>query len=164
MKKISENAKKLRGQPMFHILVKAKELEKQGKKILHFELGDPDFNTPKNIVQAATDSLRRGETHYTDPQGLLEFRTAAADATERSRKFRPSLNQILVCPGANSSIFYAIGCTIDPGDEVIVPAPCFPTYISAINFFGGKIIKVSLKEENEFRLNPADVEKAVTNK
>lgn len=164
MKKISESAKKLKGQPMFHILVKAKELEKQGKKILHFELGDPDFNTPKNIVQAASDSLIKGETHYTDPRGLVEFRMASADATERSRKFRPSLNQILVCPGANAGIFYVIGCTIEHGDEVIVPDPCFPTYISAINFFGGKAVKIPLKEKNEFRLNPADVEKAVTDK
>lgn len=162
--KISENAKKLKGQPMFHILVRAKELESQGKKILHFELGDPDFDTPKNVIEACSNSLNKGETHYTNPRGLLEFRIACADATKISRNFRPNLNQILICPGANSGIFYAIGCIINPGDEVIVSDPCFPTYISAINFFGGKVVKVYLKEENEFRLNSDDVEKAVTNK
>jgi len=164
MKYLSENSKKLSGQPMFHILARANELEKQGRNILHFELGDPDFNTPGNIVNAVNDSLIRGETHYTNSKGLFEFRIAAADATERSRKFRPLMEQILVCPGANSIIFYAIGCTINPGDEVIIPDPCFPTYVSAINFFGGKAVKVPLKEENEFRLNPDDLEKAITNK
>ena len=154
MKYLSENSKKLSGQPMFHILAKANELERQGRSILHFELGDPDFRTPQNIVNAVNDSLIRGETHYTNSKGIMEFRIAAADATERSRKFRPLIEQILVCPGANSAIFYAIGCTINPGDEVIIPDPCFPTYISAIDFFGGKPVKVKLKEENEFRLNP----------
>ncbi len=164
MKYLSENSKKLSGQPMFSILAKANELERQGRSILHFELGDPDFNTPINIVNAVKDSLAKGETHYTNSKGLMEFRIAAADATERSRKFRPLIEQVLVCPGANSSIFYAIGCTINSGDEVIISNPCFPTYISAINFFGGKPVKVKLKEENEFRLDPADLEKAITSK
>lgn len=166
MKEISQAAKRITGQPMFHILVKANELEQQGRKILHFELGDPDFSPPQNVKEAICDSLVRGETHYTDPMGLREFRVALADVTVNSRKFRPDLEQILVCPGANSGIFYAIGCTINQGqeEEVIVPYPCFPTYISSINFFGAKPIKVPLKEENQFRLNPEDVEKAVTEK
>ena len=165
MTELSKAAKKLSGQPMFHILAKANELERQGRKILHFEIGDPDFNTPKNITDAARDSLIRGETHYTNSKGLLEFRMAAAEVTEkRSRKFRPSLDQILICPGANSSIFYTIGCTTNPGDEVIIQNPYFPTYVSSINFFGAKPVKVPLKEENEFRLNPDDVEKAITDK
>ena len=166
MKAISKAAKRLSGQPMFHILVKANELEEQGRKILHFELGDPDFNAPENVKEAVCDSLIRGETHYTNPVGLTEFRITVADVTENSRKFRPSLEQILVCPGANSGIFYAIGCTINQGqeEEVIVPYPCFPTYISSINFFGAKPIKIPLKEENQFRLNPEDVERAITEK
>jgi len=166
MKGISQSAKKLKGQPMFHILVKANELEQQGRKILHFELGDPDFDAPLNVREAVCTSLARGETHYTNPMGLEEFRIAVANATENSRKFRPSLDQILVCPGANSGIFYAIGCTVNPGkgEEVIVPEPCFPTYISAVNFLGAKAVKVSLKEENEFRLDPKDVEAAITEK
>jgi len=166
MKGISEDAKNLKGQPMFHILVRANELEEQGRKILHFELGDPDFNTPQNIKEAAYDSLIRGETHYTNPKGIKEFRVVVADATENSRKFRPSLEQILVCPGANSGIFYAIGCTINhgEGEEVIIPDPCFPSYTSSLEFFGAKPIKVPLKEKNEFRLNPEDVQRAVTEK
>jgi len=164
VKGISKAAKRLSGQPMFHILVKANELEQQGRKILHFELGDPDFNSPQNIKEALYDSLIRGETHYTNPKGLREFRITVADVTENSRKFRPGLEQILVCPGANSGIFYAIGCTINQGqeEEVIVPYPCFPTYISSIHFFGAKPVKVPLKEKNQFRLNPEDVEKAIT--
>jgi len=166
VKRISEAAKRLTGQPMFHILVKANELERQGRKILHFELGDPNFDAPQNVKKALCDALAKGETHYTNPQGLEEFKIAVADATENSRKFRPSLDQILVCPGANSGIFYAIGCTINHGqaEEVIVPEPCFPTYISSINFLGAKAVKVPLREENEFRLDPEDVERAATEK
>jgi len=164
MKSISKAANKLSGQPMFHILEKVNELKRQGKKILEFELGDPDFNTPKNIVQKAYDSLIRGETHYTNSKGLVEFRQAVVEATEKSRKFTPSLEQILVCPGANASIFYTIGCTVNPGEEVIIPDPCFPTYVSSINFLGAKPVRIPLKEKNEFRLNPSDVEKEITGK
>ncbi len=164
MKYISESAKKLKGQPMFHILAKARELELTGRRILHFEIGDPDFNTPRNIVQAAQYSLLRGETHYTNSKGLTEFREAAAEATQRSRKFKPSIEQVLATPGANAGIFYAIGCTTNPGDEVIIPNPCFPTYVSAISFYGAVPVRVQLKEKNEFRLDPQEVEKKITDK
>jgi len=166
MKRISKAARALTGQPMFHILVKANELEQQGRKILHFELGDPNFDAPENVREAVCDALAKGHTHYANPQGLEEFRIAVADVTENSRKFRPSLDQILICPGANSGIFYAIGCTVNYGqdEEVIIPEPCFPTYISSINFLGARAVKVPLKEENEFRLNPEDVEAAITEK
>lgn len=164
MKGISQAAKKLSGQPMFHILAKANELERQGRHIIHLELGDPDFTTPKTIIDAAYESLCRGETHYTNSMGLLKFRTVVSETTVRSRQFKPDLDQILVCPGANSSIFYTIACTTNPGEEVIVPTPCFPTYLSAIDFLGAKPVFVPLKEENEFRLDPADVEKAITDK
>jgi len=82
MKNISQAAKKLTGQPMFHILVRAKQLEEQGRKILHFELGDPDFRAPLNVTEALCNSLSIGETHYTNSQGLEEFRLAVADVTE----------------------------------------------------------------------------------
>jgi len=166
VKAISEAAKRLTGQPMFHILVRANELERQGRDILHFELGDPDFDTPVNVKKAMHDSVVGGQTHYTNPRGIEEFRDAVVDVTENSRRFRPDTEQILVCPGANSGVFYAIGCTTNFGrrEEVIVPDPCFPTYISSINFFDARPVKIPLKQENQFRLKPEDVEKAVTEK
>jgi len=165
MERISEAAKRLKGQEMFHILDKAQELEREGKHIIHFELGDPNFDTPKNIVNAACDSLRKGETHYTNSHGLLELRAAAARAMETGiRGFKPNLEQILVTPGANIQIYYSIACTTNPGEEVLVPDPGFVSYYSIINFLGVKPVRVPLHEKNEFRLNPSDVEKAITDK
>jgi aspartate aminotransferase len=164
MRNLSNAAYKLQGQEMFQILTRARELEQQGKQILHFELGDPDFVTPENIINAACDFLKKGETHYASSKGLLELREAAADVTVRSRGFRPDLDQLLVTPGANVQVYYAIACTINPGEEVIVPDPGFVSYFSIINFVGAIPVRTPLYEENEFRLNPDDVEKAITDK
>ncbi|NUO09360.1 MAG: pyridoxal phosphate-dependent aminotransferase [Candidatus Brocadia sp.] len=164
MKKLSDAAHRLEGQRMFQILAVARELERQGKEILHFELGDPDFDTPKNIVQAAIESLKNGETHYAPSSGLLEFKKAAADVTLRSRGFKPDLDQLLVCPGANVQIYYAAACAVNPREEVIVPDPGFVSYFSILKFLGIKIVRVPLYERNEFRLNPDDVQKAITDK
>lgn len=162
MKKLSDAAHKLEGQRMFQILTKARQLERQGKEILHFELGDPDFNTPENIVEAAIKALKKGETHYAPSAGLFELKKAAADVTVRSRGFRPEPEQLLVCPGANVMIYYAAACVVNPGEEVIVPDPGFVSYFSILKFLGIKIVRIRLHEENEFRLNPDDVQKAIT--
>jgi aspartate aminotransferase len=160
--RLTKAANALEGQPMFKILAKVQQLEREGKDIVHFEIGDPDFSTPKNIVRAAVDSINRGETHYTNSCGDVEFRTEICKATEHSRGFRPSLEQVLVCPGANTIIYYAVSCLVEPGDEVIVPDPGFPTYYSAIKFCGAKAVPVPLTEKNAFRMNPADVRERIT--
>jgi len=164
MRKLSDAADRLIGQKMFQILAKAQELERQGKEIIHFEIGDPDFDTPSNIVDAAHLSLKKGDTHYTDSSGLYEFKVAAADVTEKSRRFRPELDQLLVTAGANVQIYYAVACAVNPGDEVIIPDPSFVSYESILGFLGIKAIKIPLREENEFRLDPEDVERAITEK
>lgn len=147
---------------MFQILTLTRQLESQGKEILHFELGDPDFNTPPNIIEAVIAALKKGDTHYAPSAGLKELKEAAADVTLRSRGFRPSLDQLLVCAGANVMIFYAAACVVNPGDDVIVPDPGFVSYFSILKFLGINIIRVPLREENEFRLNPDDVRRAIT--
>ena len=164
MKRISYLAKNLRGQKMFQVLAKAKELERKGKSIIHFEIGDPDFDTPANIVNAARESLKRGETHYAISSGLLELKVAAADVTKKSRGFEPDLNQLLVTPGANYQIRLAIGCAVNPGEEIIIPDPFFVSYKSLIINNGSIPVEIPVNEENEFRLDPDDVEKAITNK
>ncbi|MEK6733560.1 MAG: pyridoxal phosphate-dependent aminotransferase [Pseudomonadota bacterium] len=165
MERFSEAAKRLKGQEMFQILAKTQELEREGRQILHFELGDPDFNTPENIVNVAINSLKNGETHYTNSYGLLELRATAARAMETGiRGFKPDLDQILVTPGANIEIYYAAVCTTNPGEEIIVPDPGFVSYFAVLDFLGIKSVRVPLHEKNEFRLNPADVEKAITDK
>ena len=164
MKSLSNIAYEIDGQPMFKILDLAQKLERQGKEILHFELGEPDFDTPINIVNAACDALNSGDTHYTSSMGLYDFRIVAQKATLQSRGFLPTIDQVLVAPGANSIIYLAIKCLVNPGEEVIVPDPGFPTYYSAIKACGAKAVTVKLKEENQFRLDPNDLENAITNK
>jgi aspartate aminotransferase len=165
MPQMSDAANRLIGQKMFQILAKAQELERQGKEIIHFEIGDPDFDTPDNIINAAYESLKKGETHYVNSSGILQLKMAAADVTEkRSRGFRPDLNQILVTPGANAQIYYAISCAVNPGEEVIIPDPSFVSYGAILSYLGIKAVPIQLKEENEFRLNPLDVEKKINDK
>ena len=164
MKSLSDVAYQIDGQPMFKILDLAQKLEREGKKILHFELGEPDFDTPSNIVSAACDALKSGDTHYTSSMGLYDFREVAQKATLHSRGFLPTIELVLVAPGANSIIYLAIKCLVNPDEEVIVPDPGFPTYYSAIKACGAKAVTVKLKEENQFRLDPNDLENAITSK
>ena len=164
MKRLSDAASRLEGQPMFQILARAKELERSGKEVLHFELGDLDFNTPSHIVEGAYNALKNGETHYAPSNGILELRLAAAEVTQRSRGFKPELDQILVTPGANVQIYYAVACTANPGDEVIVPDPGFVSYFSILKLLNIGINRVPLHEENGFRIDPSEVEKRITGK
>lgn len=164
MKSLSITSMNIDGQPMFKVLDRARELEKQGRQMIHLEIGDPDFSTPENITQAAIDSLRQGNTHYCSSFGLTEFRELIRTTTERSRGFLPDLDQVLVTPGANIGMFYAVYCLVDPGYEVVVPDPGFPTYYSTIKMCGATPIRVPLKESNQFRMNPDDIRKAITNR
>ena len=161
---LSNAAKLLEGQPMFKILSRIKELEREGKHIVHFEIGDPDFNTPKNIINASINALNDNKTHYSDSMGDYEFRELISKNNMNSRGFEPDINQILVTPGANIIIYYAVRCLVNPGDEVIVQDPCFPTYLSVFKFCGVKPIFVPLKKENEFRLDPNDLREKITDK
>jgi len=164
MKKLSNAALSVSGQPMFKVLDKAEQLERDGKKIIHFELGEPKFNTPRNIVDAAVKSLQNGDTHYVNSYGKYQLRTLIQETTLKSRGFRPDINQILITPGANAVIFLAISCLVNRGEEVIIPDPGFPTYISAANFLGAKIVTVPLYEHNSFKLNPDDLRSKITSK
>lgn len=162
--RLSNSANLLEGQPMFKLLARAQELERQGQNIIHFEIGDPDFDTPENIKQAAVKSILIGETHYTSSYGIHEMREAVQATTVKSRGFKPDLEQILVAPGANILIYYTVSCLVNPGDEVIVPDPGFPTYYSAIKFCGVTPVRVPLHEKNGFRMNPEDIRSYITPK
>jgi aspartate aminotransferase len=164
MKDLSIAALNVDGQPMFKLLDTVQNLERNGADILHFELGEPDFDTPKHIVDAAIKSLRDGETHYVNSMGLLSLREAICETTQISRGFTPNINQTLVTPGGNAIIYLAISCLVDPGYEVIVPDPGFPTYYSAIKYCGAIPVSVPLYEKNQFKLDPIDLEKKITPK
>lgn len=162
--RLTKFAEGLAGQPMFKVLEKVQELQRQGRDVIHFEIGDPDFDTPDNITEAGIKALKEGKTHYAPSIGIKELREAARVATQRSRGFLPDLNQVIVVPGANILIYYAVRCLVNEGDEVIVPDPGFPTYYSVINSCGAVPVRVPLKEENGFRMNPSDVRKLITDK
>ena len=164
MKKLSRIASRIDGQPMFKLLEKAQKLEKEGRRIIHFEIGDPDFATPKNISNAAINAIKNEYTHYVSSFGLTEFREKICEATEKSRGFRPNLDQVLITPGANIAIFYAISCIVNPKEEIIVPDPGFPTYYSTIKMCDAIPIRVPLLEANNFRMNPKDIENSITEK
>lgn len=164
MKNLSKAAHNLLGQPMFKVLAKVQDLERQGRNIVHFEIGDPDFKTPNNIIDTTCKSLYDGETHYTSSMGLHDFRVGVCETTNISRGFRPDIDQVLITPGANMVIYYAVRCLMEPGDDVVLPNPYFPTYRSVIEFCGVNPVYVSLKEENEFRMDPNDLRSKMTDK
>lgn len=164
MKHLSVAANNVEGQPMFKVLDKVQKLERSGRDILHFELGEPNFDTPPNIIEAAYQALKDGETHYVSSMGLYSFREIVQQTTEKSRGFKPEIDQILVTPGANAIIYLVVSCLVNPGEEVIVPDPGFPTYYSAIKYCGAIPVSVPLYESNHFRMNPDDLRKRITSK
>jgi len=148
---------------MFNLLAKAQEIEETGRGIIHFEIGDPNFNSPSQAIEAAKKGLDDNLTHYTNSMGMIEFREAAAEYTELNWGFKPSVSQILVSP-ANAIIDFAIRCIVNPGEEVICPDPGFPTYHSAIVYNGIIPAGIRLKEENSFRMNPNDIRNRINDK
>lgn len=162
--RISSGATALQGQPMFHLIDKAKQLENAGVDVIHLEIGDPDFDTPENISRAAIEAINRGDTHYVSSWGIPELIEAAQKATLNSRGFLPREKQVLVTPGANIGIFYAIFCVAEPGDEILVPDPGFPTYLSALAMCGVKPVQYRLHSHDAFRPNLEELESKITPK
>ncbi len=148
----------------FEVLAKARALESTGRKIVHLEIGEPDFDTPAHIKEAAAEALREGFTHYVAAPGLPEVRQGVADFFERTGRGRYPVDQVIITPGAKPIMFYAILATCEEGDEVIVPDPGFAMYASIANLAGATPVGVRLREENEFRMDPDEVAAAVTDR
>lgn len=154
---------RLSGQPMFALLSKARALERAGRQILHFELGEPDFDTPAHITEAAIRALVAGQTHYTEAMGTRELREAVQRSTQAAYGYQPDLEQILVTP-AQAVLYFLVRCLVNPGDEVLVPDPGFPPYLAVLRFAGAVPVAVPLREEHAFRMQPADIAARVTKK
>ena len=164
MVELSKGANRIYGEAAFEVLAKAQELERKGKHIIHFEIGEPDMETPKNIAEAGIKAILNKKTHYTPSVGILELRKAVQDEVEKTRGYRPDLEQIVITPGLKPGIFFSMLATANPGDEVIYQDPGYPTYGSVSSFLGAKGVLIPLLEENEFRMNPDDVKKRITKK
>ena len=163
--KFAQRISRLGTETAFEVLVKARALEAQGKNIVHLEIGEPDFDTPKNIVEAAKTALDEGYTHYGPSAGLVPARQAVVDYVMKTRPgFTCDVDEVVITPGAKPIMFYAIMAVVDEGDEVIYPNPGFPIYESMINFVGGKAVSLPLKEEKEFRFDIEDLKARITPK
>jgi aspartate/methionine/tyrosine aminotransferase len=148
----------------FEVLAKAKALEKQGKDVVHLEIGEPDFDTPKNVKDAAIKALNAGYTHYNPSAGIPELRETIAQYISKTRGIKAEPDEVVVTPGAKPIMFFSILALVNPGEEVLYPNPGFPIYESVVNFVGAKPVPIPLKEENDFRLDPEYVKEKITKK
>jgi aspartate aminotransferase len=148
----------------FEVLAKAKALEKQGKDVVHLEIGEPDFDTPRNIKDAAVKALNAGYTHYGPSAGLPEFRETIAQYVSKTRGIKAEADEVVVTPGAKPIMCFSILALVNAGEEVLYPNPGFPIYESLVNFVEAKPVPIPLLEENDFRLDPEYVKSKITKK
>ena len=148
----------------FEVLNKARALERQGRSIIHLEIGEPDFDTPSNVVEAGVSALRKGWTHYGPSAGLPELRHAIAEYVSRTRGVKVSSEEVVVVPGGKPIIFFTMLSLIDEGDEVIYPNPGFPIYESMIHYVGGRAVPIQLREENDFSLDVNELTSRITDR
>ena len=151
--KLSERLARLGTETAFEVLVRARNLEAQGRSIIHLEIGEPDFDTPSHITDAAVEALKGGATHYGPAAGLPELRQAIAEDSTARRSVKATSEMVVVTPGGKPIMFYVILALIDPGDEVLYPNPGFPIYESMIRYIGGVPVPVRLLEEKAYALD-----------
>ncbi|MGO9604011.1 MAG: pyridoxal phosphate-dependent aminotransferase [Terracidiphilus sp.] len=160
--KLARRMSRLGTETAFEVLARAKALERQGRSIIHLEIGEPDFATPPNIVEAAVDALRGGYTHYGPSAGLPELRETIAQYVSCTRRIPVEPGEVVVVPGGKPIMFYVMLALIDEGDEVIYPNPGFPIYESMINYAGGAAVPIPLREEREFRVDMDELATLIT--
>jgi aspartate aminotransferase len=142
----------------FSVLARARELERQGRDVIHLEIGEPDFETPAHVCEAAFAAMRAGHTHYCPSAGMTELREAAAVYLSDSRGIDVAPERVLIGNGAKSFLFFTILAVCDPGDEVIYPDPGFPIYESAISWAGAVPVPLPLHEEQDFVFDVGELE------
>jgi len=151
--RLSERISRLGTETAFEVLVRAKALEAQGRSVVHLEIGEPDFDTPLHIADAAVAALKGGATHYGPSAGLPDLRDAIAVDSTRRRGVQATAEMVVVTPGAKPVLFFTILALVDPGDEVLYPNPGFPIYESMIRYIGGVPVPVRLLEDDGFTLD-----------
>lgn len=161
---IANRMKLLGRETAFEVLAEVNKLKAQGKDVISFAIGEPDFDTPSNIIEAGSKALHEGYTHYGPSAGILPFRESIARYISQTRGINVDPEEVVVTPGAKPIIFYAILTCINEGDEVIYPNPGFPIYESVINFVGAKAIPLPLLEEKDFRFDVDMLKDKITDK
>jgi aspartate aminotransferase len=162
--KFADGIYRLGTETAFEVLAKARALEAEGKNIIHLQIGEPDFPTPKNICDAAVRSIQAGDTHYSPAAGTLEMRKTIADYVTKTRGVEFTADNVVMTPGAKPIMFFTILALLQQGDEAIYPNPGFPIYESMINFVGAKAVPMPLTQENNFNIDVKGFEKLVTDK
>jgi aspartate aminotransferase len=161
---LADRMKRLGTETAFEVLARARQMEAVGKEIIHLEIGEPDFNTPKNIIDSAVNALNEGQTQYGPSPGLPEARETFAQYITRDRGVTVLPENIVITPGAKPILFYTILAMAGPGDEVIYPDPGFPIYESVINFSGAIPVPLPLREEKAFSFDPEEFKALVNDK
>jgi aspartate aminotransferase len=160
--KLSSAMSRLGTETAFEVLVRAKALEAKGKDVVHLEIGEPDFDTPRNIIDAGANALRSGWTHYGPSAGLPELRSAVATYLNASRGTSYAPENIVITPGGKPIMFFVILALMEAGDEAIYPNPGFPIYESMINFTGATAVPSPIREENDFALDVEELAGLIT--
>ena len=161
---LSKLAQRAGTETAFEVLAKAKELERQGKKIIHFEIGEPDFNTPENVKKAGVNAINENYTHYSPTQGIPGLRETVANYISKTREIKVSPDEVMITPGGKDVIFSTALAILNEGDEAIYPNPGYPIYESAIRLAGAKPVPMPLLEENDFAFDREQFKKLVTPK
>ncbi|CAN5660146.1 pyridoxal phosphate-dependent aminotransferase [soil metagenome] len=162
--KLANRMSRLGTETAFEVLVRARGLEAQGRDIVHLEVGEPDFDTPANIIEAGCEALRTGWTHYGPAAGIPDLRDAIADYLNRSRGTSYSLENIVVTPGGKPIMFFVILALLEAGDEAIYPNPGFPIYESMINFTGATPVAAPILENKAFALDVDELPSLITDR
>ena len=162
--RLAERMSRLGTETAFEVLNRARALERQGKDIIHLEIGEPDFDTPQNVIEAGVEAMRAGWTHYGPSAGYPELRQAIAGEVGRSRGVEVAPEEVVVVPGGKPIIFFSILALIDEGDEVIYPNPGFPIYESMISYVGGRAVPVRLREEKDFTLDADELSHLISDR
>lgn len=148
----------------FEVLARARQLEAEGAKMVHLEIGEPDFPTPRNVCDAAIKAINEEKTHYCPSAGVPEARQVVADYVSKTRSCKVKSENVVIMPGGKPIIFNAIFALVNEGDEVIVPTPGYPIYESVVNYVGAKPVFLKLREENDFRFSADELKSLVTPK
>lgn len=144
------------------VLERAKQLERQGLDVVHLEVGEPDFNTPSCIVEAAVEAIRAGKTHYTHSQGLYELREAISEHYLTRYGVEVDPDRVVVTAGTSPALLLAFASLLEPGDEVILSNPHYACYPHFVRFLGGRPVFVEAEEQEGFQLRPEEIQKAIS--
>jgi aspartate/methionine/tyrosine aminotransferase len=162
--KLAKNLERLGTESAFKILAEAKKLENEGKKIIHLSLGQPDFKTPKHIVDAAKKALDDGHHGYVLPNGIIECRKAVTKKIKNLYNADIDPERVIIMPGGKPTMYYAIKLFGEPGSEIIYPDPGFPIYESMINYTGAKAVPINILENKDFSMNPQKILSLINDK